>query len=352
MAGSGKNGPRSRSVLSDYEGSTITPDVGWPAQTWVWIADTATHSATRFAPPGVLPTHDLRRRFEHVVAAPKVWGDLLDRTVESFRAEALELDIFDPLTEELVEEADGFEEAKSVDAHLASPEPDRPTGEVSSEVWVKILGPVVVEGWRSAPERAIVTELACYLALHRGHVISGEALRAALRPEVDREQSAKTMRTYLSALRRSLGPDALPTGSARGYRLSDAVRCDWQEFVALETRGRLEDLLEALALGRGRPFEGVPARTFGWVFSEFLISDIEVSVARVATEASRICRERGNLETALWALRRGLVAVGADHVLWEEYVSVAGAMGPATLERARLEARVALGEDLFETWGG
>jgi len=50
---------------------------------------------------------------------------------------------------------------------------------------VRVLGPVEVESWRRVPDRAIVTELACYLALHTDRAMSGDELRFALRPDME-----------------------------------------------------------------------------------------------------------------------------------------------------------------------
>ena len=103
--------------------------------------------------------------------------------------------------------------------------------------------------------------------------------------------------------------------------------------------------LEALRLVRGRPFDGVRAGTYGWVFAEFLISDIEVAVSRVAKNAADECHEQGRLDTALWSLRQGLLAAGSDFALWERYLSLSAEIGPTALARAEREASAALGDD-------
>ena len=103
--------------------------------------------------------------------------------------------------------------------------------------------------------------------------------------------------------------------------------------------------LEALRLVRGRPFDGVRAGTYGWVFAEFLVSDIEVAVSGVAKNAADECREQGRLDTALWSLRQGLLAAGSDFGLWERYLSLSAEIGPTALARAEREASAALGDD-------
>jgi hypothetical protein len=263
----------------------------------------------------------------------------VERVIDSYRAEALELDLYDPLIDEAPDEYDdgpASEETRALD-------PAADVTRAKGIIEVRVLGPVEVVGWQSPPERAIVTELLCYLALHRDRSLSGEAIRAALRPEGDREQSAKTMRTYLSSLRRSLGPEAFPAGA--GYRLSEVVTCDWELFRRAADHGGLDMQLEALSLVRGRPFDGVRSGTYGWVFTEFLISEIEVAVSSVAKTTADECREQGRLDTALWSLRQGLLAAGSDFALWERYLSLAAEIGPTALARAEREAVAALGDD-------
>ena len=102
------------------------------------------------------------------------------------------------------------------------------TGE---QVLLKVLGTMEIEGWRETPKRRIVSELTCYLALHAGRPVSGEVLRTALWPEADSEASAKSLRNYMSDLRRALGSEHVPMARGTGYSVS--VRCDWTEFIAL-----------------------------------------------------------------------------------------------------------------------
>jgi hypothetical protein len=316
-----------------YDGPTIATEVTPRGASWIWVANGSRSALKRFAPPPVHP-----KRPPRLLATPGVRPDLVERVIASFRSEALELDLYDPLIDQAPHEYDddlAGEKTRTLD-------PAADTTEAVA-IEVRILGPVEVVGWPSPPERAIVTELLCYLTLHRDRSLSGEAIRAALRPEGDREQSAKTMRTYLSSLRRSLGPEAFPAGA--GYRLSELVTCDWEFFRKAAEHGELDMQLEALRLVRGRPFEGVRAGTYGWVFAEFLVSDIEVAVSGVAKNAADECHEQGRLDTALWSLRQGLLAAGSDFGLWERYLSLSAEVGPTAFARAEREASTALGDD-------
>jgi hypothetical protein len=323
--------------LTSYDGPTIAARGGQDGNSWIWVRNGTAQSA--FAPPKTTSTST---RYERVVVGPT---PLSDRVIESFRIEALEFDAYDPLLDDLFDSVDDdagvvADDVSGADETGQSSPPD-PGG---SEIMVLVLGPVDVVGWRTRPERAVVTELACFLTLHRGRPVSGEMLRAALRPDGSNEQSAKTIRTYVSLLRKAIGPDALPAASTDGYRLSANVRSDWDRFVEL-AHGEPEQILEALALVRGRPFQGVPKGSYGWVFTEFLISDMEVTIVRAAMSAAGHLVALGDLEGALWAIRQGLLAVNGDFGLWQRYLSLSAEAGPAALARAQDEARAALGDD-------
>ena len=219
-------------------------------------------------------------------------------------------------------------------------------------VSVQMLGPPEVTGWLLPPERAVLTELACYLALHRDRPASGEQLRAAIRPDDDHEPSAKTMRTYLSLLRKSIGADYLPSGGGGGYRFSWLVTSDWEGFNQMSARENdLATRLYALELIRGRPFQGVPSGSYGWVFSELWISQIETTIATVALSVATECLKSDLLGKADRAVRQSLLAVPYDLTLWELRLRVAAAIGPSELARAKAEAVATLDDDLLSSLG-
>jgi hypothetical protein len=331
----------------DYDGPTIYTDANLRARGFTWIVNGFQSPQRQFGPPRFLGQRPLN---------PLVFDDsgaeVNSRVIESFRAEALELDIYDPLTDEAFlwepPTADVTASQLPISRSPATEVVGTASGEdeASERIEVRILGPVEVLGWRVAPERPILTELVCYLALHRDRPLTGEALRSALRPDqADKEQSAKTLRTYLSMLRKALGPEALPAASSGGYRLADSVITDWEVFKDRADALDVEAKLNALRLIRGRPFEGVAADAYTWVFSEFWISDVEVAVINRAKEAAQLCRETGRNEDALWALRQGLLVARSDYTLWDMYLSFASEVGDSTFRAAQKMARSALGDD-------
>jgi hypothetical protein len=222
-----------------------------------------------------------------------------------------------------------------------------PRGRKSLEevgVIVQVLGPIEVLGWELPPERAVVTELLLYLALHRGQRFSGDRLRYALRPDEDQELSAKTLRTYLSMLRKCLGPDYVTSG-ADGYGVPWYVDTDFAVLERQCKEGPIERRLFLLDFIRGRPFEGVPAGGYGWLFSELWISRIETTIVASARDFALECLEAGLNEQAEHCVRQGLVGVPHDISLWELRLQIAAASGGAILDTAKQEAAAALGPD-------
>jgi hypothetical protein len=218
-----------------------------------------------------------------------------------------------------------------------------------NQVLVKVLGAVEIEGWRETPKRRIVSELACYLALHAARPVSGEELRAALWPEVDSEASAKSLRNYISDLRRALGSENVPMARGTGYSVS--VRCDWTQFTELVKSTELIGvdevavLKEALSLVRGRPFTGV---TYNWAFSELLVSEMEVGVSEAARRLAALSMEAGDPATASLAARQGLLVSPFDITLWEIALRAAAGVSGDELARTWRNARAILGDDAAE----
>jgi DNA-binding SARP family transcriptional activator len=218
-------------------------------------------------------------------------------------------------------------------------------------VVVNVLGPVDVLGWRVMPQRKVITELACYLALHP-RLISGEELRAALWPESSStvEANAKSLRNYLSELRRSMGPDAVRSIRGSGYGLSPSVVCDWDRFVALSSvpagaDGEVNRLIDALTLVRGRPFAGV---TYSWVYSELLVSEIEVAIASTARRLATLLVSTGEADNAVFGLRRALLACPYDISLWELALEASAGVSAEEMARTWRDAQAALGDDAGE----
>jgi DNA-binding SARP family transcriptional activator len=137
-------------------------------------------------------------------------------------------------------------------------------------VRIALLGPLTVDGepgevvLRAAKERSLLAAL----ALNPGQVVGFDSLIDALWGDAPPASARKTLQTYVSNVRRSLGPEVVGT-AASGYVLHVAAEdVDVGRFRALVQRGEealrrgsvqqaCEDLGEAVALWRGEPFAGV-----------------------------------------------------------------------------------------------
>jgi hypothetical protein len=217
-------------------------------------------------------------------------------------------------------------------------------------VSVNVLGQIEVFPWREPPHRKVIIELACYLALHPGRPISGEELRVALWPDSDgtAEASAKSLRNYVSELRKALGAEFVPSARGTGYAVSAAVQTDWDLFKRAVEKAKAEGadeaelLSEALSLVRGRPFAGVD---WGWSFAESLVSEMEVTIGQVAQRLAALSMEAEDFSIAGLAARQGLLANPFDLTLWEVALRAAAGLGSDQLLRTWRDAQATLGDD-------
>jgi hypothetical protein len=330
-------GFESRHIDRDpYDGPILAAWGGDEYERWVWVANGTRPINEVFATPRPL-----------VTSAPLLWASLptddatVDRIIESFRDESWGLDDEPHDDEEDVVVKDPIERAPDpILLEAQASEKDSPAASV------RVIGPVEVDGWREVPDRAIVTELACYLGVHADQSNSGEDLRAALWPDDAKEASSKSLRTYMSLLRKALGPELVPLGNTGGYRLSSSVHVDWVEFQQLIGSGpSIQDLMSALQLVRGRPFAGMRSH---WMYSELLVSEIEVAIVKAALQLAIAMTDSDRFDLADWAIGQGLLAVPSDIGLWELQLSIARRRGPDDLRRACRDAEAVLGADAAE----
>ncbi|MCY0931651.1 LysM peptidoglycan-binding domain-containing protein [Streptomyces sp. H27-H1] len=199
--------------------------------------------------------------------------------------------------------------------------------EQSSGPSVLLLGPVRIDGAGGRIDSSrltVATELIAYLALNTG--IDHHAIDNALWPG---HRENKNMRNKTVSLTRSwLGKDTegnphlrlvQKTGDSR-YRLGTTVTSDWTRFQHLTRTGMAhhdEDgdlaLRRALALVRGRPFADTHPQRYAW--AEPLIQEMISTIADAAYELSTRRREAGDIPSALWAARQGLLAGEENELL-------------------------------------
>ncbi|WP_431679111.1 LysM peptidoglycan-binding domain-containing protein [Kitasatospora sp. KL5] len=206
---------------------------------------------------------------------------------------------------------------------------------------ISLLGHPVVTDTAVAIDAAAsarLTEIAAWIALHPG--AEPDALAAEVWP------SGATLpyrSAQLSALRRWLGTDAeggqhLPAESPGGLVLGPEVGCDWQVFRRLAERGfalgaaGAVELSAALALVRGRPFDGVPPRRYAWV--EYHRQLMVAAIVDVAVRLAELRLAEGDRAAAREAVDTGLTVEPGAEVLYRLGLQAADRMG----DRAAVES--------------
>jgi len=211
---------------------------------------------------------------------------------------------------------------------------------------VRILGPVDVVGAVRPFERAWTLDLVAYLAVHPGGV-PADIWSTALWP--DQPVADATRHSTVSAARRALGTDAsgrhhLPR-SHGGLALGPGVSSDWARFSELSQatgEGALAAWESALALVRGRPFEGL--RAPDWPVLEGVAAAIEDAVVQVALRVAQCRLAEKDGWAAEQAARRALLMCPYDERLYRMVMLAADHQGnPAGVERAMAELCSLLG---------
>jgi nucleoid-associated protein YgaU len=209
---------------------------------------------------------------------------------------------------------------------------------------VRVLGTVELAGTTGvelpSTHQRQATELIAFLAFNPGS--RGSDISKALWPS--REPNLATRRSAVSRARRWLGTDDngfeyLPRywsaddgGQAdlesAGYRLR-GVRTDWHSFCDLVgpdlTQTPTPDLLAALDLVRGRPFEGVALRKYVW--AEQLMHTISSGVVDVSHEVARRALLAGDVAMARHASQVGRLADPVDERSWRNGIRAEIASG-------------------------
>jgi hypothetical protein len=304
----------------DYPGPLVTGRGGRGMGAWVWVA------------PGIPQQHPTNSSMAGT-STPEEQHNSATNESESDSAVAIE--------------------EETAQRSSAEPPLPLPQGESADQgVRVNVIGPLEVVAWVDPPTRHKVIEALCFLALHRKRPVTTEELQIALSSDGDDapETSAKSVRTYMSELRRCLGAEHVPSARGSGYRLADSVTTDWDVFqarVALrptDVDDQLHALIDALNLVRGRPFVGTD---YAWVNAELLVSEMEVAISDAARRLGNTAMAADqNLEgIAYFAGRRAALACPYDIGLWEMAMEGAAAFDRDELVRTWRDAQATLGDD-------
>jgi nucleoid-associated protein YgaU len=229
--------------------------------------------------------------------------------------------------------------------------------------YVRLLGKVEVlhaagpepvslkDGKAVASHLGRATALVAYLAC-RPQGATVDQVAEALSPV--RRLSPSTIWSLASRTRKWLGSDAdgdpyFPrTSDAGSNRLHPAVRTDWQDWLDLvgadAAATPTPHLVQALALVRGRPFEGVSERHFAW--AEPLRQDILAGVVDVAHEVARRALEIPDAALARKAATVGRIVDPANEMLWRDALRAEYVAGSREGQRRLVEQVYALADDL------
>jgi DNA-binding SARP family transcriptional activator len=214
----------------------------------------------------------------------------------------------------------------------------------SPEVEVAVLGPVEIRGAARPFCRASSRELVVYLAFHRQGALS-DAWSTALWTE--RCIAPSTLHSTASVARRALGrsqtgAEHLPRGGQR-LRLADTVGSDVERFALAVGDPDPARWRDALALVRGRPFEGL--HLADWAILEGTQAQLEKMVADTAVRAAEHALGRGRGEEAEWAIRRGLRVSPYDERLYRSLLLATEMMGNRAGMRSVMEEIICLASD-------
>jgi nucleoid-associated protein YgaU len=242
-----------------------------------------------------------------------------------------------------VESGSRVEPVETAESRAVAEPVEAPPQVVEAPV-VRVLGGVELAGTTGvelpSTHQRQATELIAFLAFNPGS--RGSDISKALWPS--REPNLATRRSAVSRARRWLGTDAsgheyLPRywsaddgGQAdlesAGYRLR-GVKTDWHTFCDLVgadlTQTPTPDLLAALDMVRGRPFEGVPLRKYVW--AEQLMHTISSGVVDVSHEVARRALLAGDVAMARHASQVGRLADPVDERSWRNGIRAEIASG-------------------------
>jgi DNA-binding SARP family transcriptional activator len=225
------------------------------------------------------------------------------------------------------------------------------------DIEVRVLGRIEIGGIERV-ERGKSEELVVFLALHPDGV-DGDQLAEALWP--GRPPARGTLNTTTAVARAYLGMTAdgeprLPEARNGIYRLDPSVGLDWARFQALAERGYaageggVEDLRRALELVRGRPFEGVKPRSYGWAQLD-QVPVMESAIVDAADHLAELLLRGRDHAGAQWAARQGIAGAPYDERLYRRLMLAADAVGnPAGVESAMDELLLRLEEENVEPY--
>ncbi len=174
----------------------------------------------------------------------------------------------------------------------------------------------LVEPFTATLRRRCV-EMVAYLALHRHEPVTGERLRTRVLTHADVDASLRTLANTASAVRRSLGVDAvgprLHPVSSSGLYVTHGLSSDVEVFSTLVARARQLPVADAstlahqaLLLIKGEPLASA-LRGFEWFLAEGHAARLARDGEWAALVLHHEALQRGKYELAFWSLQQGLL---------------------------------------------
>jgi hypothetical protein len=187
------------------------------------------------------------------------------------------------------------------------------------------IGPRQLLGLADPPSRILEAILA-YLLCHDGHHRSADQIQLAMWPFGRRQGDLKpkTFFNYLSQVRAWVGAEHLPDAVTAGGYLVVGIATDGATFGrlcaeadALGGAGAQALRTQALALVRGRPYEGLSGDGYDWIEEEGLVETMTKDIVTCATRLGIHLMEAGEFTAAEDAVRAAVRGAPDDYEPWE-----------------------------------
>ncbi|NUR60278.1 MAG: LysM peptidoglycan-binding domain-containing protein [Catenulispora sp.] len=203
---------------------------------------------------------------------------------------------------------------------------------------INILGPIELSGTAATAgsPAADLAEVAAFIVLHPG--CSAAQIAAELWP--GRKGAVAIRDAQVARLKEWLGTDAYGEPHLRisphGYAMGSSVTCDWVDFVWRVQSG---ELVNAISLVRGRPFEDAPLRRYGW--AEALRHEMSALIIDTAHYVAEACLAEQNPRGAQSAAYRGLQGAPESELLYRDLLTALAALGDLSSARQHADTLIA-----------
>lgn len=222
------------------------------------------------------------------------------------------------------------EETPATEAAPVIPAPMRPIVQLFGTPYIELFGNVEIHGARGPEPRtatmshtARATELIAYLSFFGA--TTKENVHEALWPgqHPDGKSAQKARNELMSRARRWLGQNEegewyLPKVGTVGYRLHPDVRSAWDVWRELVTpdpaSAETADLIQAMHLVKGQPFNGVKERRFIW--GHRIRTEMIAEIADAAHELATRSLRAGDVPNARFAASVGRQIDPSNELAW------------------------------------